>query len=693
MYYGLLRRSGELLRGGTALGHRIGVDIGGTFTDAVSISDAGEIRTSKALTTPGRLYDGVLTAVEGLGVSWDEVEEFTHGTTAGLNAFLERRGARVALLTTAGFRDVYEIGRANRPKMYDVRYRPPQPLVPRRNVYEVMERMGPDGAVVLPLDESAASDTIKSLSEQFDAVAICLLHAYVNPSHERRVESLVRRHAPGLSVVCSSDVAPEWREYERTSTTVISAYIAPIVEEYLTELASRLRERGLRSPLRVMQSNGGVMTASVALNRPIQTLFSGPVGGTIAGVAVARDLRDAIPSDRLICVDMGGTSFDVSLVVDGEAEVESQTQLEGHPVLAPAVAIHTIGAGGGSIGHVEAGGLRVGPRSAGAEPGPACYGAGGVEPAITDANLRLGRIPSVARLGGDMPLNAALSDHALKTVGDQLDLDSVGLAAGMVAVADAAMANAIREITVVRGIDPREFSLVAFGGAGPLHAVAIADELEIATVIVPADPGVLSAYGMLQSDTRHDVVQSFFVRVDDATEEAVEATISELENRSRQLLKEDGVADDAIRLESSADLRYLGQEYTVTIPFDISGGVSAALADIPERFAVAHDARYGHSNPAETVEFVNLRMTATGFIERRDREQVAPGVRPAPMASERTWFAGEWLETPVFARSGLPAGTEVDGPAVLLEDACTTLVPPSWTAKVSAQGHLVIARG
>lgn len=672
---------------------RIGVDIGGTFTDAVAISDEGRIRTAKSLTTPGRLYDGVLDAVAGLEVPWDEVDAFIHGTTAGLNAFLERRGARVALLTTAGFRDVYEIGRANRPEMYDVRYRPPKPLVPRRHVFEVDERMAADGSIVRPLDESGVAAIASRLASEFDAVAVCLLHAYANPAHERRVEALIRRHATGLSVVCSSDIAPEWREYERTSTTVISAYIAPIVEQYLTELATRLEEQGLRSPLRVMQSNGGVMTAAVALGRPIQTLFSGPVGGTIAGVAVARDLAVEMPSERLICVDMGGTSFDVSLVVDGEAEVEAQTVLEGHPVLAPAVAIHTIGAGGGSIGHIVADGLRVGPRSAGAEPGPACYGAGGVEPAITDANLRLGRIPSVARLGGDMPLDMDAADRALTTVAGPLGLDAVELAAGMVAVADAAMANAIREITVVRGIDPREFSLVAFGGAGPLHAVAIAEELEIESVVIPADPGVLSAYGMLQSDTRHDVVQSFFVRVADVTDDSVAATIADLENRSRQLLKDDGVPDDAIRLEVSADLRYAGQEYTVTIPFDVSGGIGDAVAAIPQRFAEAHDARYGHSNIAEAVEFVNLRMAATGLIHRPDRESLDAGIAPEAIATERTWFRGEWFDTPVHRRETLPSGVSIVGPAIVLENACTTLLPPGWTARTSRQGHLVLKRG
>lgn len=675
------------------MGERVGVDIGGTFTDAVAIDDRGNIRTAKALTTPGRLHDGVLAAVDALGVDWDDISTFIHGTTAGLNAFIERRGARVALLTTRGFRDVYELGRANRPEMYNVRYRPPAPLVPRSSIFEVDERLAADGVELKPVDESAVRSLVKRLAEVgYDAVAVCLLHAYADASHERTVATLVREEAPSLSVVCSHDVAPEWREYERTSTTVLSAYVAPIVERYLEHLEVRLGERGLRGPLRVMQSNGGVMTAAVARSKPIQTLFSGPVGGTIAGVAVSRDLREQLPADELICVDMGGTSFDVSLVVDGSAEVEAEATLEGHPILAPSVAIHTIGAGGGSVGHVAGGGLRVGPRSAGAEPGPACYGSGGEEPAITDANVHLGRIPTVARLAGGMALDDAAAATALERVGSELGLDTARLAAGMVAVADAAMANAIREITVERGIDPRTFSLVAFGGAGPLHAASIADELDIDTVVVPADPGVLSAYGMLQSDTRHDAVQNFFVRVAEVAPTAVAAALGDLEERARLLLKEDGVDADAIVLEPSADLRYSGQEYTVTIPFDVSGGVEEALIAIPERFAAAHDARYGHSNPDEAVEFVNLRMAAIGRIQRPPRRALESGSLPEPIAVERTWFDSEPLDTPVYDRDGLPADAALDGPSIVLEDECTTLVPPGWRLRVSAQGHLILTR-
>lgn len=671
---------------------RVAVDIGGTFTDAVVIDDDGYTRTAKSLTTPSRLYDGVLSALDHLGIDWTRLDSITNGTTAGLNAFLERRGARVALLTTRGFRDVYELGRANRPDMYNVRYRPPTPLVPRRSIYEVDERMAPDGSVVLPLQEEAISEMAPGLARDYDAVAVCFLHSYANPAHEHQVAELLRSLDRSLSVVCSSDVAPEWREYERTSTTAIAAYVAPIVGSYLEELEIHTSERGMRGSLRVMQSNGGVMSAGSARRKPIQTLFSGPVGGTMACLSVADDLVEEAAASRLICVDMGGTSFDMSLVVDGRADVELESELQRHPVLAPTVAIHTIGAGGGSIGHTAGGGLRVGPRSAGAVPGPACYGSGGTEPTITDANLHLGRLPGSTRLAGGMALDKAAAERSLTAVAASLGMDELGLAAGMVAVADSTMANAIREITVMRGIDPRDFILVAFGGAGPLHATSLADELDLGTVVVPVNPGVLSAYGMLQTDTRHDAVQSFYVRVADLSEEALDAALSDLEERARLMVKEDGFDDHAITLEPSADLRYSGQEYTVTLPLDTSKGMKALIEGIPDQFAEAHNVRYGHSNPGEAVEFVNLRMAAFGGMTRPRPQSLPTGDMPSPTGMERTWFGDSWFETPVYQRPELPRAADLAGPAIVLEDACTTLVPPNWTATVSGHGHLVLSR-
>ena len=484
------------------------------------------------------------------------------------------------------------------------------------------------------------------------------------------------------------DVAPEWREYERTSTTVVSTYIAPIVSEYLGRLEAQLTERGFASTLRVMQSNGGVMTAPVARDKPIQTLLSGPVGGTVAAVEVA----NALELDRLICVDMGGTSFDVSLVIDGEADVEPHITLEGQPMLTPAVAIHTVGAGGGSVAYVEAGALRVGPRSAGAMPGPVCYRRGGAEPTVTDANVVLGRLPPAARLGGGLELDVEGARAAIERLGEELGLDRIGIASGIVAVADAAMANAIREITVSRGIDPREFSLLAFGGAGPLHAVSLAEELDIPRVVVPANPGVLSAWGMLHTDTRHDLVQSFFAPVADIFPAGLGRALEELDDRARRLLDDDGVKPDAMETLPAADLRYAGQEYTVTVPWSPTEPAESVLATLAERFDAAHLRRYGHSNAGEAVECVNLRVTALGRVVNAPPAQPPEGEAGAPAGRTSAHFDGVWHDAPVHRREGLGLGAVVHGPAIVLEDACTTAVPPGWEARVADRASLLLER-
>lgn len=670
------------------MGFTVGVDIGGTFTDAVAVGGDGLLRTAKALTTPGVLAEGVLSAVDGLDIDLSDVDSFVHGTTAGLNAFLERRGARVALLTTAGFRDVYEIGRANRPAMYDLRYVAPKPLVPRRDVHEIVERLAADGSVVTPIDEGAVRALAERLDGHVDAVAVVLLHAYKNPTHEREVARIFAEAAPSIAVVISSDIAPEWREYERTSTTAVSAYIAPIVLEYLRVLEDSLKEGGLSSDLKVMQSNGGVMTVDRARERAVQTLFSGPVGGTMAGVAVASDLA----LDRLLCVDMGGTSFDVSLVVDGAADIASQTELDGHPLLAPSVVMHTIGAGGGSVAHVVAGALRVGPRSAGSMPGPASYGRGGTEPTVTDANLLLGRLPDVALLGGSLKLDKEAARRAAASVGDALGMDVEQTALGIVAVADAAMANAIREITVARGIDPREFGLLAFGGAGPLHAVAIAEELELERVIVPGSPGVLSAWGMVHTDLRHDVVQTFFHAVEHLSPEVFAAASGDILARGRALLVADGVAGDRIDLLPGLDVRYLGQEYTLIVPYGPDETPADVLAALHERFDAAHLERFGHNNPAEDIEVVALRVVARGITARPQASDVAAAGAPVELGRQDVRFRDETLDTPVWDRASVPAGTPVHGPAILLEPGCTVLVPPGWMATPSDHGHLVMER-
>ncbi len=667
---------------------RVGVDIGGTFTDAIAISETGEISTAKALTTSGRLADGVLSAIESLNIDISAIDYFVHGTTAGLNAFLEKRGARVALITTRGFRDVYEIGRANRPDMYNLKYKSPRPLIERRDRFEVTERLTSSGAVHTPVDMNEIKELVPHLKANYDAVAIVLLHSYKNPIHEQEIAKYLTSALPNLSIVTSSVVAPEWREYERTSTTAISAYIAPIINEYLHELGTRLKEVGLAPELKVMQSNGGVMSAITARSKPVQTLLSGPVGGTIAGVEIGKMLEH----NKLICVDMGGTSFDVSLVVNKKADIEAQAEMEGHPLLSPSVSMHTIGAGGGSIAYVSAGALRVGPRSAGAFPGPACYARGGTEPTVTDANLFLGRLPHESKLAGNMNLNLDLAKSAIDSVGSKLNLSTEETAAGIVAIINAAMANAIREITVSRGIDPREYSLVAYGGAGPLHAVAIAAELELGSVIVPANPGVLSAWGMLQADSRHDLVMNFYSKLKSIDKAKFEEGVKKLEAEAKQILTQEGITAKDMVIQPAADLRYVGQEYTVTVEWDPTLAIDGVLSSLTELFESQHLVRYGHNNPGEDIELVNIRLSGIGLARKSKISDTGSPLSSLTSGTQKTFFDGSWHEATIYWRDSLEIGSKTVGPATILENDCTTTIPPGWHAKMVSGRHLILER-
>ena len=667
---------------------RVGVDIGGTFTDAIAISDTGEISTAKALTTSGRLADGVLSAIEALNIDVSGIDYFVHGTTAGLNAFLEKRGARVALITTRGFRDVYEIGRANRPDMYNLKYKSPRPLIERRDRFEVTERLTSDGTIHTPVDMNEIKELVPHLKANYDAVAIVLLHSYKNPIHEQEIAKYLTSALPNLSIVTSSVVAPEWREYERTSTTAISAYIAPIINEYLHELGTRLKEVGLAPELKVMQSNGGVMSAITARSKPVQTLLSGPVGGTIAGVEIGKMLEH----NKLICVDMGGTSFDVSLVVNKKADIEAQAEMEGHPLLSPSVSMHTIGAGGGSIAYVSAGALRVGPRSAGAFPGPACYDRGGTEPTVTDANLLLGRLPHESKLAGNMNLNLEFAKSAINSVGTKLNLTTEETAAGIIAIINAAMANAIREITVSRGIDPREYSLVAYGGAGPLHAVAIAAELELGSVIVPANPGVLSAWGMLQADSRHDLVMNFYSKLRSIDKVKFEEGVKKLEAEAKQILTQEGITSKEMVIQPAADLRYVGQEYTVTVEWDPALAIDGVLSSLTELFESQHLVRYGHNNPGEDIELVNIRLSGIGLARKSKISDSGSPISSVTSGTQKTFFDGSWHEATIYWRDSLEIGSKTVGPATILENDCTTTIPPGWHAKMVSGRHLILER-
>jgi N-methylhydantoinase A len=671
--------------------YRVAVDIGGTFTDLVCFDQvSGDVRVEKVSTTPTDLSNGIVEVLDRAVSDPRDIAFFVHGSTAGLNAFLERRGARVALITTQGFRDVYQIGRANRPDMYNLHYRKPEPLVPRRDIYEVPERILFDGSVEQPLDEATLTRIARDIARQkITSVAVCFLHSYVNPAHELQAAAVVREFAPDVHISLSHQVAREWREYERTSTTAINAYVAPTMNTYLEHLESRLAGR-IEVPIHIMQSNGGVMTSQVARGKPVQTLFSGPVGGAI-GVAA---LGAALGIGNLIGVDMGGTSFDVSLVVEGTVDQATQLSLHGHPILTPMVRIHTIGAGGGSVAWVEGGGLRVGPRSAGAQPGPACYGRGGTEPTVTDANVVLGRVDPDTFLGGRMHLDSFAARVAVGTLASQFDLTTPAMAEGICRVVNANMANAIRSITVEQGLDPREFTLVAMGGAGPMHALFLAEELEIRRIIIPRSPGTFSAAGMLQTDIQHDVVQTMYRRVDETSTHDVGATFETVERRATRILGDDGVPQERMRLVRSAEMRYVGQEYAVHVLFPDNAIDDAALAAMPGLFHAAHAARYGHSNPREAVEYVNLRVTAVGRIDKPDfvdgRSRVHVGV-PESIANRPVIFDDAVHQTPIYDRSLLWPGHLLEGPAIVIEPSCTTVVPPRRTLEVDTLHNLVVS--
>ena len=667
------------------MSYRVAMDIGGTFTDFVMIDEGSQVTsTGKTSTTPASPEQGVLEGLTQVVPELPAISFIVHGTTVGLNAFLERKGTRVLLVMTAGLRDAYSIARHDRKELYTLRYRKPERLVPRRDVYEVTERLRWDGSVDTAFDPSSLEPLIAAIkTNDIEAVAVCLVHAYVNPQHELEARQVLQRECPGLSVTLSHEIAREWREYERASTAVLNAYVAPRVEGYLRNLESELSDRGVEATLHVMQSNGGITTAAKARQQPVQTLLSGPVGGTIGGAALSR----AIDRPNLLCIDMGGTSFDLSLIVDGRPTVSTETELEGLPILMPLVDIHTIGAGGGSLAWLEAGGLRVGPQSAGAMPGPACYGRGGTDPTVTDANLFLGRLDPEFFLGGRMRLDEQAAESALHSIAEEIGLDDTSFAEGMLAIVNANMADAMRTITVKQGIDPRDFSLVAFGGAGPMHATWLAQELEIREVIVPWSPGTFSAWGMLQTDIRHDVVRSFYRPVAELEGNVVAEVFAELQGEAAELLASEAIGADDHYFARSADMRYVGQEYTVNVP--IGGNVD--LAKIEESFHDGHRVRYGHSTPGAPVEFVNLRLAGFGRIAGEAAPFRAPDEELDSVAgTRRATFDGASLDTAVHHRDRLRPGAEFAGPAVIEEQSSTTVVPPRHSMKVDELGNLLI---
>jgi N-methylhydantoinase A len=653
---------------------RVGVDVGGTFTDLVALVE-GELITAKVPTVARDQARGVIHAIEGASLDAGDVVAFAHGSTVATNALLERRGARTALITTDGFRDVIEIGRQNRPSLYDLTRGWPPSLVPRELRFTVRERMGP-GGVLVPLDEKSAAEAIEACRRMgVEAVAVCLLFGYLHPQHERRVGEMLRTALPGVPISLSSDVLPEFREYERCSTTVADAYLTPRLAGYLQGLASAVKPRGLPAPL-VMQSSGGVANIEMAAANAGRCVLSGPAGGVVGAAYVAGLSGYA----DLLTFDMGGTSTDVAPVLGGQVTTTTESVVAGVPIKLPTVDVHSVSAGGGSIAWVDDGGaLRVGPRSAGADPGPACYGRGGDAPTVTDANLFLGYLGDGAELGGEVRLNRHAAEVALSRLGERLGLDPHETALGVVRVADAEMIRALRVISIERGLDPRELTLVAFGGAGGIHACSLAEELGMTHVLVPRASGVLSAFGLAISDLRSDYVQSFLVSLDAADPAALEAAWRKLEARAREEL-----AEATLTLRRLADLRYRGQSFELSVAAD-------DLAGLAERFHAEHERRYGYQRQTETVEVVNVRLVATVPVKKPSLNEAPAVGEPRPGRREAS-FDGRWQTVEVVERASLGAGSKVEGPVIVEFPESTCVVRPGWLGTVDEAGTLVLER-
>jgi N-methylhydantoinase A len=676
----------------------VGVDIGGTFTDLVGCID-GRIVTSKCSTVPADPTRGVAESLKLAHCRMPELSELLHGSTIAINTVLERKGARTALITTRGFRDTYAIGRGNRIEAFNLFFHRPKPLIPRERTFEVAERIDARGAVLTPLDEAEVQALAQTLADDgIEAVAVCFLHAYANPAHERRVGEILRRAKPGLFVTLSHEIVREYREYERTSTTALNAFIGPRVQDYLTRLETHLHAESFSGKINIMRSNGGVMSIRLAQEQPVAMMESGPVAGIIG----AGRLAALLGIERAIGFDMGGTTAKASLVTRGVPAIEDGYviggEASGQPMQLPVVDIVEIGAGGGSIAWVDAtGGIHVGPESAGADPGPASYGKGSADPVVTDADLVLGRINPARFLNGAMTLDRAAAERAIEgKVGARLRLGMTEAALGIVQIADAAMSLAVRAVSVKKGVDPRETAMIAFGGAGPLHAVAIAREIFIPKVVVPKVPGTFSALGMLMASWRQDFVRTLYGLLGALDAAQVNAVFAELGEAGRTQVARDGIAPGAADFRYLADLRYVGQEHTIPIPVRDPAELSGDFAALRAAFDAEHDQRYGQAAPDERLEVVNVRLVVTAarpdtLAERWLSEPWTPEP-PIPDQWRQVVFAdpARPLRTRIVWRPSLAAGSRIDGPAVIEEPNATTLIHPGDLATVSAAGHLVI---
>ena len=676
---------------------RIAVDIGGTFTD-LQILDArvGIAQAWKTPTTPEDpsigLLTGVKEAAERFGFALAEVGLLLHGTTIATNAVLERKLARGVLLTTAGFEDVLEINRHVRRDIYGLAQEPFPTLIPRDRRLGVEERLRADGSAETPLNEAQ----VPALLEQIEALgaetlAISLLHAYANPLHERRLAMLIQAARPDIPVSLSSGISPEIREYERCSTTVLNALLMPVVKAYLDRLEARLGEDGFSPLVFLVQSNGGVCSLRVAAEQPARLLLSGPSGGALAAGRVS----ELLSRPNLVAVDMGGTSYDVSVVQSGHVSVITQGEIDRLPVRLPMVEMRTIGAGGGSIGSVDAAGrLTVGPRSAGARPGPVAYGRGGTEPTVTDANLVLGRLDPEFFLGGAIKLDMPATRTAIETrIAAPLNLSLEEAAAGMLTVTNANLGAAVRLSLFEKGLDPRDFALLSFGGAGGLHATEVAEEIGVGEVIFPREPGTLSAYGILFSDLVQDLARTRLTRAEAASLPQMRDLIAELRDAADTRLAQDGIPPDQRYITITADMRYHGQAFELLVPWGlVQAPDQADLATLIQRFHATHKQRFSYANADEAVEIVTFRATATGKLAKPVMREPTPASRPAQKAKRRAFDGRKWCDVTVWDRGALGPSDVITGPAIIEETFATHWISSAWQVRLAAGGALIARR-
>lgn len=686
----------------------IGVDVGGTFTDLVFCDmDTGELAIHKVSTTPQDPSLGVLTGIrelcESSGVHPADIDYIFHGTTTATNAVLENKGARAGMITNEGFRDILHIGRHQRVENYSIQQDLPwqhRPLVQRRYRKTVAGRLTPPtGAELVPLDEAAVIRAAQELRDEgVESVAICFLFSYLNPAHELRAQALVRQVMPEAFVTTSAYISPQFREFERFTTAALAAFIGPKVDRYIAHLESGLRAAGMTGELRIMASNGGVATAKMVTDKPTLTLLSGLAAGVLGGAWVGALMK----RQRLITFDIGGTSADIGIVIDGQhAQTDARsTQIAGFPLQMPMIDVHTIGAGGGSIAYVDRGGaFRVGPQSAGAVPGPAAYGRGGLQPTVTDANLVLGRLDANDFLGGGMTLDASAAHKVMGQLAQQLGLTLHEAAEGVLTIINANMANAIRSRTVQKGIDPRTFALVAFGGAGPLHGADVAAMLSIPEVIVPPYPGITSAMGLLTTDLQYDATRTLFQVSDQIDLPRINRYFNEMQAELSQQFDADRIAPEQVSFERFGDLRYVGQGYELKVGLPAGDISAAALGAVWEDFHAAHAREYGHAFRESVIEVVNVRVTGVGAMPKITQLQAPSGgtLAQAQLRRSTCVFRADGhlqeFDTPFYQRTLLPVGEDFPGPAIILQKDSTTVVSPGSSARVDNSGSILITLG